>query len=379
MERIDKLMKLFENKPLDAIFLLKPLNIFYLTGAYVNGVLYIGGERPLLFVRRPKERPLNSSADVVFINSFKDIKPYISRPLSKVGLELDSLPYNTVLRMISTFGIEETVDISNEVRLVRMKKDDVEIEKIKSAGQIVAKVFERLRDVFIPGMSELDLLIELEYFSRKVGNLGVYRMHSFGNEASFSHIIQGESAFSPSYLDAPTGGQGVSEAFPQGASHRKIEPSKPFTVDVMINYDGYIADATRTFIYGDISEEIKDYWGKLTSIYRFLTDLLVPGSVCEDVYLRTVSYVDSLGLGEAFMGVGRDKVKFIGHGVGLEVDEFPFLARGFPLRLEENTVLAVEPKLFSKSFGIMGIEDTFLIEKDGPKSLIPFDKGLIVL
>jgi len=379
MDRIDKLMKLFEDKPLDAIFFLKPLNIFYLTGVYVNGVLYLGGDRPLLFVRRPKERPLNSRVDVVFINSFKDIKLYLSQPLSRVGLELDSLPYNTVTRIVSTFGSKEVVDISNEIRLVRMKKDNGEIEKIKSAGQIVAKVFEKLTEVFVPGMSELDLLIELEYFSRKMGNLGVYRMHSFGNEASFSHIIQGESAFFPSYLDAPTGGRGVSEAFPQGASHRKIEPNKPFTVDVMINYDGYIADATRTFVYGNVSEEVKNYWEKLTSIYRFLADLLVPGSVCEDVYLKTMSYVGSLELEDVFMGVGQDKVKFIGHGVGLEVDEFPFLAKGFQLKLEQNTVLAVEPKLFSKSFGIMGIEDTFLVEKDGPKSLIPFDQGLVVL
>jgi Xaa-Pro aminopeptidase len=379
MERIDRLFKLLDDKSLDAIFVLKPLNIFYFTGAYVNGLLYIGGEKPILFVRRPKERPLNSKAEVVYINSFKDIKPFISLSLNNVGLELDSIPYNTVLKIVSTFGIREVFDISNEIRLIRMKKDEVEIEKIKRAGEIVGGVFERVREVFTPGMTEFDLLLELEYFSKKLGNLGVYRMHSFGNEASFSHIIQGDDAFFPSYLDAPTGGRGISEAFPQGASLRKIESGKPFTVDVMINYDGYIADATRTFIYGEVSNEIKDYWGKLISIFRFVRDLLVPGNICEDIYSKTLAYVDSLGMGNLFMGTGQDRVKFIGHGVGLEVDEFPFIAKGFSLQLEQSMVVAVEPKIFDRSFGIMGIEDTFLIEKEGAKTLIPFPQELTVL
>ncbi len=379
MERIKSLQKIISDRGMDAIILLKPINIFYFSGSFVNGVLYVSRDESFLFVRRPKEREIGSTVKTFYIDSFKEIKGYVEKEIKIVGMELDSVPYNSVQRVQKALNFSEVIDITHEVRLLRMIKGVEEIEKLKTAGKIVADVFQKVKEVFKPEMSELELLIELEYYSKKVGNIGIYRMHSFGNEASFSHILQGEDALYSSYMDAPTGGKGISEAFPQGASHKRIERDKPFTIDVMVNYDGYLADATRTFYYGKLSDDVIAFWSKLESIFSFVKDKIKPGISGDEIYKSTLEYANSLGVGDYFMGIGRDRVKFIGHGIGLEVDEYPFIAKGFSLPLQENSVIAVEPKLINKTFGILGVEDTFLLTADGPESLIPFKDYLVEL
>ncbi|MEO0263917.1 MAG: M24 family metallopeptidase, partial [candidate division WOR-3 bacterium] len=263
--------------------------------------------------------------------------------------------------------------------MIRMVKTPFEIEKISEAGKIVSKVFENVPKIFKDGMSERDLLIELEYISKKEGNIGFYRMHSFGNEASFSHILQGESALISSYLDAPTGGPGISDAFPQGASLKKIEKNKPFTIDVMVNFDGYLADATRTFVWGKVDESAEKAWQRLYEIFFRVEADLTPGSIPENIYQKTLELAHSLGVEHIFMGPGKDKVKFIGHGLGLEVDEYPFIAKGFKIPLSVNSIVAIEPKFISDEFGILGLEDTFIITDNGPVSVINFPRDIFKL
>jgi len=360
---------------LDAIFILKPLNIFYFTGAFVNGVFILTKEEQFLFVRRPKERELQTNCcNVNYIDSFKDILSFGIPKLDRIGLELDAVPFSLVRKVVEVFALDfnRVEDVTNEIRVIRMVKDEDEIERIKEGGKIASRVLSKVPEIYREGMTERDLLVELEYISRKEGNLGVYRMHSFGNEASFSHILQGESALVSSYLDAPTGGVGFSPAFPQGASEREIEKGKPFTVDVMINYDGYVVDVTRTFCVGKTSSEVRNVWQKLWDIFNSTIELLRSGNIPDDIYTHSLKKASDLGVSDIFMGVGRDRVKFIGHGVGLEVDEYPFIAKGFRLPLKENTVLALEPKLISKDFGIMGVENTYIVRQDGPESVICF-------
>ncbi len=379
MERIERLRQLMRYKSLDYVFLMKPLSIFYFSGDYVTGVLYISYEDCILFVRRPKERVLLTELKVEYMDSFRDLKSCLGSLHGKAGLELDSIPYSLVMKLTEALELHEFENISHEIRLVRMVKDPLEVEKIRQAGAIAASTFLHVESIFAEGMSEQDLLIELDYFAKKLGNLGIYRMHSYGNEASFSHILQGEDALFSSYFDAPTGGPGISAAFPQGASKKVIEKSKPFTVDITINYDGYISDATRTFIFGKSDEHFMKVWAGLESVFAYLCELIVPGAIPEEIYLKVIKYVDSLGFSNVFMGRGRDRVKFIGHGTGLEVDEYPFIAKGFNLPIEENSILAIEPKFISEEFGIAGIEDTFLVTKNGPISLIPLGSHLVEL
>ncbi|MGB9824547.1 MAG: M24 family metallopeptidase [Candidatus Hydrothermia bacterium] len=379
MERIKGLKKVLEERKLDGILIVKPLNIFYFSGVLVNGLLVITRDQEVLFVKRPKERPIQSGINIKYIDSLKEVQQFLNANLGNCGMELDSVPYAFVKRLSDTLQISNLVDITHDIRLIRMVKDDTEIEKIKKAGEIASKVFDNVRKVFREGMTERDLVIELEYVSKHFGNLGIYRMHSFGNEASFSHILQGDSALISSYLDAPTGGPGVSQAFPQGASFNKISKGKPFTIDVMINYDGYIVDATRTFVWGNPGKEILETWQKLMDIYNFIQEKLLVGGIPEDIYMATLQKAESLKVSELFMGPGCDKVKFVGHGVGLEVDEYPFIAKGFKVPIDKNTVVAIEPKFISRDFGIMGIEDTFIVKPEGPVSVIPFPGELQII
>ncbi|MEO0264384.1 MAG: aminopeptidase P family N-terminal domain-containing protein, partial [candidate division WOR-3 bacterium] len=231
MEPIENLKTLLYQRELDAVVICKPLNIFYFSGTLVNGVLILTTGENYLFIRRPKERPLKLKSNVkgIYFDSLKELSQHLNIPVRKAGFELDSIPCSLLKRLSETLGVSDILDVTHDIRMIRMVKTPFEIEKISEAGKIVSKVFENVPKIFKDGMSERDLLIELEYISKKEGNIGFYRMHSFGNEASFSHILQGESALISSYLDAPTGGPGISDAFPQGASLKKIEKNKPFT------------------------------------------------------------------------------------------------------------------------------------------------------
>ncbi len=381
MEPIENLKTLLYQRELDAVVICKPLNIFYFSGALVNGVLILTTGENYLFIRRPKERPLKLRSNVksIYFDSLKELSQHLNIPIRKAGFELDSIPCSLIKRLSETLGVSDILDVTHDIRMIRMVKTPFEIEKISEAGKIVSKVFENVPKIFKDGMSERDLLIELEYISKKEGNIGFYRMHSFGNEASFSHILQGESALISSYLDAPTGGPGISDAFPQGASLKKIEKNKPFTIDVMVNFDGYLADATRTFVWGKVDESVEKAWQRLYEIFLRVEADLTPGSIPENIYQKTLELAHSLGVEHIFMGPGKDKVKFIGHGLGLEVDEYPFIAKGFKIPLNVNSVVAIEPKFISDEFGILGLEDTFIITDNGPVSVINFPRDIFKL
>lgn len=382
MERIDNFKNMMEEKGLDLAIIHSPLEIFYFTGNMVQGMLFIPLEDdPVLFIRRPKERPIKKTLTYRYIDRLSEITSY---PLSwksikKIGVEKDITTITMLERIKKLLPHGEFEDISLEIRSLRMIKDKEEINKIQKAGEIIDSLFEKAKDLINEGITERDLALELEYISKQMGNIGVYRMRNRDNEASFAHILSGTNTLVSSYLDAPTGGKGISAAFPQGPSHRKFKKGEPISIDIMINYDGYIADATRTFVIGEIPDKLKLLNQKLMEIFSILKENLIPGNTAEEVALKALETAKKLGIEDIFMGTGRDRVKFIGHGVGLEVDEFPFIMKGFKVPLRKNMVVAVEPKLMDPEFGMVGIENTFLITEKGAESLIKFEEDLVII
>ncbi|RKY96494.1 MAG: hypothetical protein DRQ03_07200 [Candidatus Hydrothermota bacterium] len=380
MERIDKIKSIMGQKEIDLAIIHNPLEIFYFTGNMVQGMLFIPLEEdPVLFIRRPKERPIKKTLTYQYIDRLGEILSY---PLSwknikQIGVEKDITTLSMLERIKKILPHGKFEDISLEIRSLRMIKDKEEINKIRKAGKIIDSLFAKAKDLINEGITERDLALELEYISKQMGNIGIYRMRNKDNETSFAHILSGANTLVSSYLDAPTGGMGISSAFPQGPSHRKFKKGEPIGIDIMINYDGYIADATRTFVIGEIPDKLKLLNQKLMEIFSSLKENLIPGNTAEEVALKALETAKKLGVDDIFMGIGRDRVKFIGHGVGLEVDEFPFIMKGFKISLRENVVVAVEPKLMDPELGMVGIENTFLITEKGPESLIEFEEDLI--
>jgi len=130
-----------------------------------------------------------------------------------------------------------------------------------------------------------------------------------------------------------------------------------------------VIDQTRIAVIGRLPAELQRAYEISIAILRRAEQLMKPGNTPESVYLESLRMAEEAGLAEHFMGYGRDRAKFLGHGVGLEIDEWPVLARGFAEPLEPGMVLAVEPKFIFPGLGAVGIENTYVITKSGCCSL----------
>ncbi|KJB85753.1 hypothetical protein AZ66_22750, partial [Paenibacillus sp. E194] len=160
---------------------------------------------------------------------------------------------------------------------------------------------------------------------------------------------------------------------------RSIEVNEPILIDFGCCIDGYVIDQTRTLVIGELDDELQRAYDASEAILRATEDHLKPGTVCETLYEDAVGMAKSYGLQEHFMGYGEDQVKFLGHGIGMEIDEWPVLARGFKQPLQEGMVIAIEPKFTFPGRGVVGIENTYLITADGYEKLTTAEEGLRII
>jgi Xaa-Pro aminopeptidase len=216
-----------------------------------------------------------------------------------------------------------------------------------------------------PGISELELSAALEYRLRLLGHQGFVRVRNWELELFYGHVLSGVAGLAASYIDSPSGGLGFSPAFPQGPSLKKLAVAEPISVDLVACVNGYVVDMTRMYALGSLPEQAWEAWQAVREIYVAMQQEARPGVAPGKLFHRLWNLVRARGLQDYFMGRGPDRVSFLAHGVGLELDEFPFLSARFPFPLAENMVLAFEPKFFLPEIGMVGQEDTGVITPSG--------------
>ena len=194
-------------------------------------------------------------------------------------------------------------------------------------------------------MTEVALAGQLEAYARALGHQGIVRMRLWGSELFYGHLMSGPAAAVPSYLASPTGGSGVSPLIGQGAGYKKIERNEPILVDYVFALAGYISDHARIFSIGPLADELLQAHAAMLAIQEEVKGKALPGVSTGDIYEMMVSLAAEKGYGEYFMGVGDRRIRFTGHGVGLELDEFPFIAKGQKLPLAKGMIIALEPKV----------------------------------
>jgi len=385
--RCEKIQTLMQADGIEALFLLQSADLFYFTGSIQQGVLYVpaSGE-PIYMVRKEYGRARMECGlkEVVPFKSPKDIPGILSgfgqAMPSTVGMELDVLPVSLYERFRKVLKDCTVVDAGHLIRTVRAVKSDYEINIMKDAALQVDKVYKRAKEVIREGMTDLELAAELEYVARKEGHHGLVRMRGFNNELVFGHVFSGPDSAVPTFCDTPLGGVGVNPSFPQGASYKKIRKNEPITVDFAGLFDGYLVDQTRIFSIGGLPDQLIKAYEDMYSIQQKLKEIARPGVAWGDIYDVCLSLACDMGYGENFMGTAGAQVSFIGHGLGIEIDEYPFIARGFNDQiLEENMTFAFEPKAVFPGLGAVGIENTFWVAVDGLKHLTFSDEELVVL
>lgn len=372
---------------MDAAVVLQNSDLFYFTGSIQQGVLYIpvSGE-PVYLVRKDYGRARMESGlkEVAPLKSLRDL-PGLLRDFGvpeakRIGFELDVLPVALFQRWQKIFKGCEALDATPQIRTVRAVKSDYEIGIMKDCAMIMDKVYRHAKEIIDVGKTDIEVAAELECFARKQGHQGVMRFRAFNAELYFGHIFSGPDAAVPAYLDSPLGGLGLNPAVGQGASYKRIERDEPVIIDVMVAFDGYMVDQTRTMVVGKLPDNLERAYYDMLKVQEKLFEIAKPGAVWGEVYQQCYDLAVELGYKDHFMGHSGAQVSFIGHGVGLEVDEYPFIARGFnDQELKENMTFAFEPKAVYPGQGVVGVENTYRVGSDRLKRLTYSEEQIVEL
>lgn len=367
--RVKRLQAQMEDMAGAIIF--QSVDMCYLSGTAQDGLVYIPRDsEPIVMVKRSLERAVDESPlEVRPLKTLKNLKADLGiKSGSIIGLEQDVLPYSIYSRIASVLSDAKFVDVSERIRQMRSVKSDFEIGLIKEAAKMLDSGISSVPECLKEGIREVDLAIHVESVMRSMGHQGSLRFRRFNSIVPLGHFMAGPDAAAPSFLASPTGGRGTSLLFPQGAGFRKIKRNEPVFVDTVGIYNGYIADATRIFSIGKLSADLEDAYIAALEIERTLAKELRPQKNGRDLFNRSEEIGARLGYQDFLGGPVGSKCGFVGHGVGLELDEYPVIG---PLdhTIQENMTIAIEPKIIFPRAGVVGVEDTFLTTSNGAQRL----------
>ncbi|GMK42141.1 peptidase M24 [Paenibacillus sp. CCS19] len=396
--RIRHLQQQLAADKLDAVLVTHNVSILYWTGTMQTGYLLVPAVGdPTLYVRRSVERAKReSSIRTVPLGSFSRFGQTLRQDYTslfeseappRIGADLDTLPASTYLKLASFIaeaydggkggaalpdrGLSRLSDASPQLRRARMVKSAWEIERIERAAKALDESLAEALPELKEGVSELEWIARVEHGVRRRGHIGVMRLRGYNQEVPTGMVGSGAAASEPTYFDGPAGGRGLGPSAPQSVSMKRFARNEPILLDLGCCIDGYVIDQTRTAVIGELSDELLEAYKAAEHIIREVEKLMVEGARCSDIYAASLKLAVDHGLADHFMGYGADQVRFLGHGIGLEIDEWPVLAGGFDMPLEPGMVLAVEPKFTFPGVGVVGIENSYVITAGGlpPRAL----------
>jgi Xaa-Pro dipeptidase len=380
--RIGKLQEKMGEKGVDLALILQNADLFYFTGTLQRSYLCIpqNGE-PVFFVQKYYDRAVRESPlPCIKVKGMKALPNLLldyGIGGTQLGLELDVIPVSLFDRIRDLFGNWEVLDISEEIKEIRSIKSEFEIQQIKQSGEIIDQVFSAVRHHLREGMSEMELDGILVSIGRTKGHQGFLRMRGFNQEMMNIHVLSGANACATSFGDTPLCGLGATHAIAQGSSSKKIKRDEPIVIDYGGGYNGYVTDETRTFIIGELKDHLERAYQVAWSIIEDMESSAKPGDLATSIYERAKAIADQEGLDPYFMGHGEGQVAFVGHGIGLEVNEWPIIGRGFRRPLEPGMVFAFEPKFVFPGEGAVGIELDYIVRKDGVERVTHFPAEIV--
>jgi len=363
---------------LDGAFLLHPSSVFWISGTLADAYPFVDADgTAVLPIRTSVSRAAHESPlprrPVRKIEELPDALPELGVVAGRrVGIERDVVPVAVHERIARAFPSAELVDVSGIIREVRAVKSAYEIGWIERAGRVVcAAMDDALPAEIREGVTENELGAFLEGTMRRLGHQGVVRLRRWNLEMHFGMCSAGASASYPCYFDGPDGLEGLYPAVQQGGGQRRIEHGVPILVDYVGAAGGYLADRTRIFSLGDPSEEVRRAHDFCLAAEREIVARLRPGAIPASIYDDVLAMAAETPWADRFMGWGENRVTFLGHGVGIDLDELPVVAPRFATPLEAGHVIAIEPKVFLGDLGAAGVENTYVVTEAGAVNLTP--------
>ena len=421
---------------LQGILVFSKLNIYYLTGTLANGILWLPkSNEPILFVRKGVERAKMESPldNVLSYKSYSDImqlchdahSPLPNNPYSNLssnspsnstgnslGADMNTLPWNLSLLLQKKLSQHSFVNVDSIFSYVRSRKSDFELAKIREAGKRHALALEQIlpfhlekalsqrnkpyhfiadfnkeyinqyETLMSASLSERDIALICMNIFMEMDHGGLMRMSASGEEMFMGQVAAGDSGNFPHFSNFPMGFRGVHPALPCLGSYKMWEKFSPLVIDMAFNYQAYCTDKTQTYFYGtpkDLPDIAKKAYECCQTIQNMALEELKPGNIPSQIWEKSLNIANKFGFSENFMGYKKNAVPFLGHSIGLAIDEQPVIAKGFDAPLENSMVLAIEPKIGIQNFGMIGIENTIEITEKGAINLSSEKDDLIFI
>lgn len=379
--RRDKIRVLMAQREIDAALITCNVNLIYTYGRVVSGYLYLPLNAPArLFLKRPNNIEGEHIHSIRKPEQLPELLQECGLPIpAKLMLEGDELSFTEYNRLAACFPDTEVLPCGTAlIRQARSVKTAIEIEMLRRSGIAHAKAYEQIPSVYQPGMTDRRLSIEVERLMRLEGCLGIFRVFGQSMEIFMGSLLAGDNAAAPSPYDFALGGEGLDPSLPGGANGTLLQPGQSLMVDMGGNFYGYMGDMSRVFSIGKLPEKAYAAHQTCLEIQEEVAAAAKPGTICEDLYNLAIGIVTKAGFADYFMGVGQ-KAKFIGHGIGLEINEMPVLAPRMKQELEPGMVFALEPKIVLPGVGPLGIENSWAVTADGLEKLTMCAEEIIEL
>lgn len=363
------------------ILVFSRLNIYYLTGTFGQGVLWLPLEgEPVLMLRKGINRALLEAGieNIVPFKSYSELAGLCAdagSPFTKtIGAVMAGLTWQLGTLLASKLKDFNIVPGDHAVALAKMVKSEYELEILRRCGE---KHHHCLHDVLPtmikPGMTEREISHKAweTFFSE--GHMGILRMQAHGEECFLGHVAAGDSGIFPSSFNGPLGLRGEHPGSALMGNEGKVwEKGEPLMLDIGFQLEGLHTDKTQAYFAGsqdEMPDDVRKAHDFCIEIQEWVSKNARPGTTPSELYTYSIELAEKRGFGEGFMGLDENKVPFIGHGIGLTIDEFPPIAKGFDIPLEKGMVIALEPKQGIRNVAMVGVENTFEITDDGAKCI----------
>lgn len=349
--------RLFElNKEVDAILVTSQKNRYYFTAfSSTAGFLVITKTATYFltdFRYGEMAEPLKKDGINVIVcggaETMKKIREILAENgVRKLGFEDTEMTYAEYVNYAKVFEGIELVGVGKDIEFIRRYKTQDELDNIAKAQAITDKVFTHMLDVIKPGVTEIELAIELECTIRRLG----------GDGLAFDTIIA----------------SGLNSSKPHAhPTEKKIEVGDPVTMDFGARYAGYCSDMTRTVFVGSVSDKMRDIYDTVLKSQLLVLENIKPGMKGCDMDAIARNYIASRGYGEYFQ-------HSTGHSVGIDIHESPNLSPVCETIFEPNMLGTVEPGVYVAGLGGVRIEDLVIFTQDGIKDLTTSSKEIIIL
>jgi Xaa-Pro dipeptidase len=383
-KRVRRMQRWMHESRIDATFICQNTDLYYFSGTAQSGLLCLPCDGdPVYLVAKSLTRALEESAwkHILPLSKLENaaalLESEATNSLKRVGLEMDVLPAAHYFRIAKSFPGIEFIDASTAIRTIRMTKSPYEAGQIRMAAQMIVQAWQQLPAWVRPGATELEVLAQMEKYLRLQGHQGIQRTRGFNYEVGYGAFSTGPNACFPTSFPGSTGFKGLYPAISNAGSERCLSHGEPLLVDISGAYGGYLADAARTFAVGTLPSDMQEAHSLVLDLNREIESMLKPGAVCRAICEHAFEKAKGSPYAAGFMGVGDNRLRYIGHGVGLELDELPVLASKSNAQLEAGMILAIEPKIFFPERGGVGIENMYWITETGFEKLTQYGEEII--